>query len=198
MLECFATFAETVFSQLHVYVILIHHPALAWGLRVLQNKNKSPKSLSASWNHAQYNKFLTSPKLASNNFNKSLAMYFLYLKYVKVRQCYSAWPWPIAIPSMTSWGIIYSSCDQERHSLAVQDLLLVPGNGCCLPSHSGFPVPRGGEAPDPQTAAQPCPSTLLAPLVCRSNGDASVLPRISLSHCFPALPQWFPCLVLAF
>lgn len=150
MLKCFATFAETDFSHLRLYIILIHHPALARGLRVLQNKNKSPKSLSASRSCAPYNKFLTSPKVASNNFNKSLAMYLLYLKYVKVRRCYSDWPWPVAVPSVAVvglLGVIYSSCDQEGHSLAVQDqavLLLVPGNGRCLPSHADVQCPGEG------------------------------------------------------
>ena len=122
-----------------MYVTLIHHPALAQGLRVLQSKNKSPKSLSASWSHAPYNKFLASPKVASNNFNKSLVMYLLYLRYVKVRLLF--WltltcSFSLRDSSRTAQGVIYSDGDRERHSLDVQDqavLLLVPGKGCCLP-----------------------------------------------------------------
>lgn len=176
-----------------MYIILIHHPALARGLRVLQNKNKSPKSLSASQSCAPYNKFLTSPKVASNNFNKSLVMYLLYLKYIKVRWCYSDWPWPVAVPSTAVvglLGVIYSRCDQEGHSLAVQDqavLLLVPGNGRCLPSHAGFAVPRGEEAPRLQGPAQPCQSTLLAPVVCRFNGASCLC--FSQSFFMPLLPS---------
>lgn len=106
MLKCFATFPETVFPQLCVYITLIHHPALTRGLRVLQNENKSPKSPSASWSHAPYNKFLTSTKVASSHFNKSLAIKLLYLEYIKVRQCCWDWPWPVALPSVTSAGLL--------------------------------------------------------------------------------------------
>lgn len=49
VLKCFATFAEIDFSQLCMY--FIRHPALTRGLRVLQNENRSPKSLSASQSH---------------------------------------------------------------------------------------------------------------------------------------------------
>lgn len=81
-----------------MYITLIHHPALTRGLRVLQNENKSPKSPSASQSCAPYNQFFTSLKATSNNLNKSQQLLLLYLKYIKVRQCYWDWPWPAALP----------------------------------------------------------------------------------------------------
>lgn len=87
-----------------MYITLIHHPALTRGLRVLQNENKSPKSPSASQSCAPYNQFFTSLKATSNNLNKSQQLLLLYLKYIKVRQCYWDWPWPAALPPCLHQG----------------------------------------------------------------------------------------------